>query len=83
MILQTLCVAVLVCASAVYAVWQLMPAALRVRLAARLAGAPLPAGLRSYFLAAGQSSGCSGCGTGCKPAAATTQAVTFHRRKPH
>ena len=82
MILQTVCVAALVCASAAYAVWQLMPTVLRVRLAARLAAAPLPAGLRSYFLAAGQSSGCSGCGTGCKPAAATTHPVTFHRRKP-
>ncbi len=83
MTLQSLVVLLLVAASAAAAVWQLMPSSLRAQVAARLARAPLPRGLRSYFAAAGQSTGCSGCGGGCKPAQAVAQPkpLVFHPRR--
>jgi uncharacterized membrane protein YfcA len=86
MLLQNLIVAVLVLASALYAVWSLLPAGAKRALALRAQSWPLPAwALRRLQAVAGATGGCGGCG-GCagaspsKPASAP-QTVTFYRRR--
>jgi len=65
MLLQNLIVAVLVLASALYAVWSLLPAGAKRALALRAQSWPLPAwALRRLQGVAGATEGCGGCG-GC------------------
>ena len=81
--MQSLLVVLLVVGCSVYAVWALMPAAGRRRLATALLRLPLPDALASRLSAAARAApGCSSCGS-CGPAAkapprAGTQAITFH-----
>jgi hypothetical protein len=84
--LQALVVAVLVAGCFFYAVWTLMPASARKRIATLLLERPLPAfvaeALRPH--AAGASGcGCAGCDLSAKPKAARSGAtpITFHRRR--
>ncbi len=72
--MQDLIVAAIVIASAVYAVWSLMPAAWRDALLRRLGRTAAPAG------------GCGGCG-GCgsdvpRSAVRGSVVITVHRRPP-
>ncbi len=84
---QLLVVVLLVAFSFSYAVWTLMPQALRAPLAKGLLRLPLPAWWRMRLLAATNTSagcGCSGCdkapslGADAVPA----QPLVFHPRKP-
>jgi len=82
---QWLAVAVIVPLCAVYAVWNLIGAAMRQRVAARLARMPWPAAWRRRLAKAGSSAsacGCSGCdaadGAAGKPE--TPSIVRVHRR---
>jgi ferrous iron transport protein B len=80
---QLLIVALIVAACSTYAVWTLMPAALRRAIALRALRLSLPAPLAKPFLkAAGPTSGCGGCGSCGDDAAkpARVQAVKFHPR---
>ena len=91
MSMQWVVVAVVVAISMVSAVWTLMPAALRRRLATALLALPLPrrvaARLRVHATTA-SSCGCSGCDRNpsadarASAAAPTVQAITLHRRLP-
>lgn len=82
--MQNLIVALIVVACTGYAVWTLMPAALRRAAAQRLQRWPWPeriaSGLRRAALA---PTGC-GCDAGCdikkKPAASASQPIHIHRR---
>ena len=88
---QTIVVALLVAACALYAVWTLMPAAARRKLAA--AALPEPPGVRRFlrpYAKADSGCGCSGCDRAEKPgkpvapssASGTTVApITFHKRR--
>lgn len=81
--MQDLIVALIVAACAVYAVWVLMPSALRRRLALRLQHWPWPEFVaRGLRRAAAAPTGC-GCDAGCevkKPASPDAQPIHFHRR---
>lgn len=83
--MQNLIVGIVVFGCAVYAVWTLMPAALRRAAAGRLAGLPLPAATRAKFRRLSQSApgcGCDGCDNGA-PAAkkpGDAQPVQFIRK---
>jgi hypothetical protein len=75
--MQELIVAAIVIASAVYAVWSLMPAAWRKALLRRVGRTPAPAG------DSGGCGGCGGCGSDLPRSAAPASAViTVHRRPP-
>jgi hypothetical protein len=91
--IQELIVAVIVIGCTAYAVWVLMPSALRRSLAQQLMGWPLPDFLASRMkraAQAGQGCACSGCdavgkspsasrtGPGDKPA--NVQIIQIHRR---
>lgn len=83
--LQTLAVAAIVPACALYAAWKLAPSALKRRAARRLLGAPLPAPIARALQRTANTSGGCGC-DGCdaapaKPAGQATP-ITLHRRKP-
>ncbi len=81
--MQVLIVALLVVGCAGYAVWTLMPAALRRPLATALLTWPLPARLRRTMEAAvrqGSGCGCDGCDHAAKPAPAAVQPIRFHPR---
>jgi hypothetical protein len=89
---QSIVVGVVVFASALYATWTLMPAALRRLLAAAALALPLPAAIAARMrrhASDAASSGCSGCdrnplskpGDG-RAAAATVRPITLHRRTP-
>ena len=86
MLLQNLIVAVLVLASALYAVWSLLPGGAKRALALRAQRWPLPAwAVRWLQRATKPVSGCGGCG-GCEGASAprlasAPQTVHFHRRR--
>ena len=80
--MQALLTALIVLASAGYAVWALLPAAWRGGLQRRLLGRDSPP-------TAGGCGGCAGCGGGpaagltAAPAPADgTQVITVHRRPP-
>jgi hypothetical protein len=82
---QTLAVALIVAACAVYALWTLMPSAARRHMAAAMLRAPLPARLAGPLqrTAAGRGNGCAcdGCDAAApKSAAGAAQRMTFHRR---
>lgn len=93
MALQNLVVWMVVLASSIYAVWTLMPSALRRVVATRLLRVPSPAWLRTTLqesATAGSGCGdCSGCdkAVGAKPATRTAptgapvQVVQFHPRR--
>jgi hypothetical protein len=80
---QSLIVALIVIACGAYAIWTLMPAALRRALAQRALRHSLPEllarPLRRAAKPAGACGGCDSCGED-KPSAAKT--VQFHRRLP-
>jgi ferrous iron transport protein B len=82
---QGFIVALIVAACSAYAVWTLMPAALRRAIALRALRLSLPSLLaRPFVKAAGPTSGCGGCGS-CGDAAtrpAAAQTVKFHPRPP-
>ena len=85
--LQTLTVVLLVAGCSTYAVWSLMPAALRRSAAAMLLRLPMPkvlaTRLRKHAEAAASGCGCSGCDRAEKKpsvAGGTAQPITFHRR---
>jgi len=83
--MQTLLVALIVLACSTYAVWTLMPSALRRSLALRALKLSLPESLARTFRKAakpaGACGGCDNCGDAAeKPAAAGVQKITFHRR---
>ena len=90
--MQILIVALLVVGCAGYALWTLMPAALRRPLAsALLAKLPvLPAALRRKLDAAARTAGgcgCDGCDHAAKPSKAApaepqARPITFHPRAP-
>ena len=76
--MQALLTALIVLASAGYAVWALLPQAWRGALQRRLLG-------RNSLPAAGGCGGCGGCGGGLTAAptpASGTQVITVHRRPP-
>jgi hypothetical protein len=84
-------VAVIVAASASYAAWTLMPAALRRALAAATLRLPLPRALAARMRRHAEGSadgGCSGCARNPDAAAsevggpATARPITIHRRMP-
>ena len=81
--MQELIVALIVAACTGYAVWTLMPSALRRALAQRLLRGRWPAPIaRRLQRAATASAGC-GCDAGCeakKPAPSAAQPIHFHRR---
>ena len=84
--LQTLIVVLLVSGCSTYAVWSLMPAALRRGAAVMLLRLPMPkllaTRLRKHAEAA-SGCGCSGCDRAEKKpsvAGGTAQPITFHRR---
>jgi hypothetical protein len=82
--LQDWIVVLLVAGSFVYALWRLMPQALRRKLAVSLLSWRLPQGLRGYLQKAAQNSGACGC-SACdaptpKPVPAE-QVMVFHPRK--
>jgi hypothetical protein len=79
---QELIVGLIVAACTVYAVWVLMPSALRRALAGRLQDGPWPAGLARHLRRTALAPTGCGCDAGCdakKPAAAT-QPIQIHRR---
>jgi hypothetical protein len=82
--MQSLIVALIVVACTVYAVWVLMPSALRRALALRLQHGPWPAFLARHLRRAALAPTGCGCDGGCdanKPAApAQAQPIRFHRR---
>jgi hypothetical protein len=84
--LQALVVAVLVAGCLFYAVWTLMPASARRRIATILLARPLPGfvadALRPYTSSA-SGCGCDGCNRSSRPGAAPSGAtpITFHRRR--
>lgn len=91
LMMQSLIVAAVVLVSAVYAVWMLMPAALRRRLALRLLRLPALAGQPALLRAARPASGCGcdGCDAGTAPSAgspapagAVQPIVIVRRQKP-
>ncbi|NUZ07270.1 DUF6587 family protein [Piscinibacter koreensis] len=92
---QTIVVALLVTACAVYAIWTLLPAAARRALARRLADVPAPGAVRGWLRAravATNACGCDGCdkAPGAPKAAGgdaagargtvTAQPIRIHRR---
>ena len=77
--------------SAIYAVWTLMPSALRRALATALLGLPLPGAIAARLrlhAASASSCGCTGCDRNplAEPAAgaapSTVRPITLHRRMP-
>jgi hypothetical protein len=81
--MQSLIVALIVSGCTAYAVWVLMPQALRRRLALRLQHWPLPRVLAGRVQrAATGPTGCGGCG-GCddkpKPRPSAVQPIRIHR----
>lgn len=91
MLMQSFVVALIVIGCALYAMWALMPAALRRRTAAAMLAWPLPeaalARLRRHANDAG-GCGCDGCDQGSKPGVAAkappapVQPIRFHPRPP-
>jgi len=86
---QYLAVAVIVLACTVYASWTLMPAALRRRSAAALAGLPWPGPAARWLArkaAPADGCGCDGCDRSplavAKVSPGAPVAITFHRRPP-
>ena len=83
MAVQSLVVALIVLACAVYAAWTLMPAATRRTMAAAMLKLPLPEVLARPFRRAMRSgSGCGGCDS-CGDTAIPVKNVTVHRRLRH
>jgi hypothetical protein len=85
MSLQDLIVGLLVVGSFVYALWRLMPQALRRKLATGLLRWPLPQALRNHLQKAALNSGtcaCSACEAPAPKAAPSAQVMVFHPRKP-
>ncbi len=83
--MQSLVVALIVVACSSYAVWTLMPSALRRSLAMKLLKLSLPESLARTFRKAAQPAGacggCDSCGDGAaKPEAGKAHKITFHRR---
>ena len=89
MLLQSLVVAVIVAACAVYAAWTLMPASLRRAIALALLKLPLPGGVATFMRrhsAQASGCGCDGCDKSVLKAAppagsASTATLTFHPRR--
>jgi hypothetical protein len=87
---QSLAVAILVVACAVSAIWTLMPAAWRRRIAIASLGLPLPRPIAARMRAQAERAsacGCDGCDQGAAktPSAAqatNTHPITLHRRVP-
>jgi len=80
---QTLAVALIVSACALYAAWRLMPAAARRAFAAAALRLPLPARITAPLQRAAQGASgchCDGCGNAAPPPAGAVQPVKFHRR---
>jgi hypothetical protein len=81
---QTLLVALIVVASAVYALWALIPSGVRRQLAIAALRWPLPAFLLARLRHPAQPAigcACDGCDHATpRPAAGSTQRVTFHPR---
>jgi hypothetical protein len=73
---QTVAAALLVGACAAYAVWALLPAALRRRAARRLGRPEAASG------SGGACGGCDGCGGAAPPAAAPHEAVIRVVKRP-
>jgi hypothetical protein len=87
--MQSLIVAVVVCACSGYALWTLMPSRARRSLALVLLRVPhLPTGIETRLQKAAQAAsgcGCDGCDRSDKKTAAKTpasQPITFHPRAP-
>ena len=89
MLLQSLVVAVIVAACAVYAAWTLMPASLRRAIALALLKLPLPGGVATFMRrhsAQASGCGCDGCDKSVLKSAppagpASTATLTFHPRR--
>jgi hypothetical protein len=82
--MQTLMVSIAVFACSVYAVWTLMPQALRKTLATALLALPLPAWGKSWLRkASAGASGChcEGCDAGAVAPAKGAKPLVFHPRK--
>lgn len=80
--MQSALVGLIVIACAVYAVWALMPSALRRALAGRLQHGPWPAPVARHLKRAASASAACGCDAGCdaaKPPQAA-QPIRIHRR---
>ena len=83
--MQSLFVVLIVVGCSAYAVWALMPAAGRRRVAAALLRLPLPGALALRLGAAARAApgcgSCGSCGNATKaPPSAAEQAITFHPR---
>jgi hypothetical protein len=79
--MQDLLVALIVAACTGYAVWVLMPSALRRAIAQRVQHWPWPSAISRRLRRAAQAPtgcGCDGCDT--KPPAAASKPIRIHRR---
>jgi hypothetical protein len=80
--MQDLIVALIVVACTIYAVWVLMPSALRRPLAQRLQGGPWPRWIARHLQRAALAPTGCGCDSGCSakpPAPSAGQPIHFHR----